>query len=120
MRSQAARAAARSSSRTARKSATCRSAITLPEPDSRPFAPSTSELSSQALCVVRTFTGPRQALQGADVSLVQLRLAGLVLDRDDRGFPLDERDEVVKQRALPGRQAVLEVDDRQVSSSGDA
>ena len=42
---------------TAWKSAACRSAITLPEPDSTPLQPSTSELKSHELCVVSTLTG---------------------------------------------------------------
>ncbi len=31
--------------------------MTLPEPESRPLQPMTSEENSQALCVVSTFTG---------------------------------------------------------------
>ncbi len=48
---------ARSFARTAWKSSACRSAITLPLPESNPLPPSTSEENSHALCVVSTLTG---------------------------------------------------------------
>src|SRR5713101_2576152 len=57
MRSLMRPASARSSPRTARNSADCRSGITLPLPESRPLQPSTSELRSQALWVESTLTG---------------------------------------------------------------
>ena len=57
MRSLMACAALRSPAFTARNSCACRSAITLPLPDSRPLQPSTSELISHELCVDSTVTG---------------------------------------------------------------
>ena len=41
--------------------------MTLPAPDSSPLQPSTSDESSQALCVVSTVTGRGSDLQRADL-----------------------------------------------------
>ena len=49
--------AARTASLDGKVSSTCNAAIVLPAPERRPLQPATSELNSQALCVVRTLTG---------------------------------------------------------------
>ena len=94
--------------------------MTLPLPDSRPLQPSTSEGSSQALCVVSTFTGPRQALQRAHVPFVMRHVADPVLDGADGRHLLAHPEQRVLGIALAGRERILEGDQRQVGGVGDA
>ena len=61
MRAFSAWASAMSPRCTASKSATCKPAMTLPEPESSPWHPVTREGKSQALWVLNTLTGRRRA-----------------------------------------------------------
>jgi hypothetical protein len=64
---------------------------------------------------------PRQALQGAHLPLMELHVVGPVLDGADLRHRLDELEERLRRIALPGRQRILEGDDRQVRRGiGDA
>ena len=93
-------------------SATCRSAITDPAPDRRPFErPSESDDISQAELVVSRLTRPRQALQHADIAFVALRRRP-VLDRLDLWNGLGELYQGVE--VVGEFVGVLENDQRQV------
>src|SRR5437899_10273750 len=119
MRSLICLAVARSFARTARKSLTWSSAITEPLPESKPLQPITSELISQELCVVSTFTG---GLRDCSARIWRSCSRGLspVLDRRHLRHCLDDLQQGRERIALAACQRVLEGDARKGSALADA
>ena len=84
MRSFSRFASARSLPCTARNRRACRSAMTLPLPESRPLQPSTSEDISHAECVLEHVHRARQRLQRAHMPFVLRHVVRPVLDGAQR------------------------------------
>ena len=120
MRSLIACAVLRSPACTARNSCACRSAMTLPEPDSRPLQPSVSDAISHELCVDSTLNGRDRFCSVRTCHSCCCGVPAQSLIAFKRRDVLDHPQDGLVRIALAGRQRILERDQRQVGGVGDA
>ena len=93
-----------------RTAALAESGRTLPEPESRPPQPSTSEENSQALCVDSTVTGFGKPLQHAHILLILDGIVAPILDGAHRRHGLRQLDDHLGRVALVDGQRIVEGD----------